>query len=455
MSEMTTRVRDWVHERADFFARRIWERRLDELPARTARWYCAARVGQRTLRSLVLDDTLHVRAAALTYFTVLSLVPLLAFVFALLKGFGAYDVLVAQTIRPYVLGVLAGNEALRSAFEQILGFVERTGVTSLGFVGLLTLFYAATRLLRNVEGALNELWDVDEGRGALEQLRDYTAIIVITPLCLMAAAGLTTAGQGLQLLKAAGDTLGISGFLTSAVSLLAPLLILFAGLLVLYKMMPRVSVKASSAAIGALVGAVAWYAVLIAHVRFQVGVARFNALYSGFAAVPIFLAWLQISWLVVLLGAQVAAIHQNNRTYAQAARSSRREPVDREIGALAVMLRSARCFLACQPAPCLEQLCDDLDLPANLLEPVLKRLVRGGLLVQLTDDGTQRFAPGRPLTAIRIKDVLDALRMPPSSEEATPIRHAERALAAWRDLDRAAEQAPANVTLAELLESTE
>jgi membrane protein len=98
------------------------------------------------------------RAAALTYFTVLSLVPLLAFAFALLKGFGAYDVLVRESIRPYVLKLFAGNEPLQQAFEKLLQFVEQTGVASLGVLGLLFLLYAATRLLRNIEGALNEIW---------------------------------------------------------------------------------------------------------------------------------------------------------------------------------------------------------------------------------------------------------------------------------------------------------
>ncbi|HEX5658132.1 MAG TPA: YhjD/YihY/BrkB family envelope integrity protein [Polyangiales bacterium] len=452
MSGLTTRVRSWVHDKDDFFRHRIWERRLDELPARQARWYRVARIAERTVRSLVLGDTLHVRAAALTYFTVLSLVPLLAFVFAVLKGFGAYDTMIDQTIRPYVIGLLSGNEALRSAFEQVLSFVDRTGVTSLGFIGLLTLFYAATRLLRNVEGALNELWSVATGRGALDQLRDYAAILVVTPLCLMAAAGLTTAGQAIAMLRAAGDTLGISSIVAPLVSLLAPLFILFIGLIVLYKLMPCTKVQLGSAAVGAAIGAVAWYGMLIAHVRFQVGVARFNALYSSFAALPIFLAWLQVSWLMVLIGAQVAAIHQNNRSLAQSARHASREPMYREVAALAASLRIARHFASGEPAPSLDALCDELDMPANLLEPVLQRLMQSGLLSKLADDESPRFAPARPLRTIRVKDVLDALRVPQASTRIAPIRNVDQALELWQELDRAAGEATSNRTLAELVD---
>src|SRR5689334_1723086 len=86
-----------------FVGEDIWHARLEALPARTALLYQSVRVGSTALRGLLFEDALHVRAAALTYFTVLSLVPLLAFAFAVLKGFGAYDALIAETIRPYVL----------------------------------------------------------------------------------------------------------------------------------------------------------------------------------------------------------------------------------------------------------------------------------------------------------------------------------------------------------------
>jgi membrane protein len=201
------------------------------------------------------------------------------------------------------------------------------------------------------------------------------------------------------------------------------------------------------------VGSLAWYGVLIAHVRFQVGVARFNALYSSFAALPIFLAWLQLSWLVVLLGAQVAAVHQNDRSYARATRSARREPVFREVAALAAMLRVAQCFAACRPVPDLDALCDELDVPADLLEPLLRRLARAGLLLQVADETALRFTPAKPLDATRVKDVLDALRLPQGCEGGAPFRNVDRAFALWRELDRAAKHAPANVTLAELLAS--
>ena len=452
---LSTRVRATYQQLTRFFGSEIWESHLDELPPGRARLYRAARISFCTIKGLFFGDELQVRAAALTYFTVLSLVPLLAFAFALLKGFGAYDALIRQTIRPYVLSHLSGNEALSKAFEQILAFVDRTGVTSLGFIGLVTLLYAATRLLRNIEGALNQLWSASSARDALQQLRDYVAIIVVTPLCLVAGAGLTTAGQGIELLRAAGKTLGISALLDQAIGVLGPLAVLVLGLFFLYKVLPHTPVRVSSALIGACVGAVLWYVVLIVHVRFQVGVAQYNALYSSFGAVPIFLAWLQISWLVVLVGAQVAATHQNDRSLAQRARMAQADAAQKEAVCLSATLRIATAFCHGQTPPSLGALSAELDAPEALLRELLSQAVAAGLLVTAGEPTDPTYVLARAPELISVKDVLDALRRAPDARTRANGRlmgvNGGGALL-WLELDQWLARAPANGSLRELVE---
>jgi membrane protein len=453
-ADVASRVRGAYRRSVAFFGTEIWQRRLDELPRGRARRYQLARIAQRTFRALVLDDELHVRAAALTYFTVLSLVPLLAFVFALLKGFGAYELLIHGTIRPYIVQFLSGNPALRDSFDKILGFVERTGVTSLGFLGLLTLLYAGTRLLRNIEGAFNDIWSIRSGRRPLEQLRDYISMIVVMPLCLMAAAGLATAGQATRMLHSASAQLGLGAVVKQLSSILGPLVVLFLGLLFLYKVMPYTHVRAKSAVVGAVIGALAWYLVLLAHVSFQIGVARFNALYSGFAAVPIFLAWLQISWLTVLVGAQITATHQNGRMLAQRKRLAGADQALRESISLAVMLRIVTAFLSQERPASLEQLARELDADDVLLMELLDALVRAELLVRALPNEDPRYVLARPPESIRLKDVLDALRRSPGD---TPhIAHdafGRDALALWRELDDATASAEANRSLAQVAQA--
>jgi membrane protein len=414
----------------------------------------AARVTATTARGLFIDDALHVRAAALTYFTVLSLVPLLAFAFAVLKGFGAYDTLVEQTIRPYLHINLAANPALQRAVEQLLGFVANTGVASLGTLGLLALLYAATRLLRNIEIALNDIWGARTARNALQQLRDYVAIIVVTPICMMAAFALTTLGQLVEMIRMVETRLGVGGLLDWVLGALGPFAVIFCGLAFLYVVMPNTRVKPRSAAIGALIGAFLWYVVLVMHVRFQVGVARFNALYSGFAAVPIFLAWLHLSWLVVLVGAQTAAAEQNSPAHALRGRLARADQTFKETLCVSAMLHITEAFVAGRRLPSLVELSGGDELTRALLLGLLSEPVRAGLLLMTGPENAPSYALARSPERIRLADVIDSVRRAEPDERGR-VKHwpgvhpsAERA---YLEFERARDALPENRTLADLV----
>jgi membrane protein len=453
---LVARVVGYYRRLGDFFGRQIWEQRLEELSTARAWGYKTSRILYCTVRGAFLGDTLQVQAAALTYFTVLSLVPLLAFAFALLKGFGAYDALIEESIRPYVLGLLSGNQSLRTAFEQILSFVDNTGVTSLGFIGLLTLLYAATRLLRNIEGALNGIWSVRTGRETLQQVRDYLAIIVVTPICLMAAAGLTATAEALDIFGRAGDRLGIGAFVDWAIGVSGPLVVIFLGLLFLYKVMPYTSVRMLSAVTGAAIGALLWYLVLIAHVKFQVGVAQYNALYSSFGAIPIFLAWLQLSWLVVLIGAQIASTHQNSRGLAQRRRFTATDQALKEAIGLASALRIGDAFLSCEGPISERKLSTELAVPEPMLRELLETLVQASIVVQAEPISDPTYVLARPAERIRVKDVLDALRKTHGVPNDSFTAHAQMGSMAaqlWRELDAALSESPANRTLREVLDA--
>ncbi len=446
------RVGTRYHQAAHFFGEEIWEARLDKLPPRRARRYRVARVLHSAIRALLFEDALHVRAAALTYFTVLSLVPLLALAFSLLKGFGAYDLLIEETVRPYMLWLIGEHEVFRSAFEKTLLFVDHTSVASLGVIGLVVTFYAATRLLRSIEGALNEIWGVSTGRQPLEQLRDYIALIVVTPICLMLAAGLTTLGQALDLLQAAGKSLGVSMLMNQALGVLGPLLVLLLGLLTLYKVMPCTHVRMGSALVGAAIGALLWYVVLVIHVRFQVGIAHYNAVYSSFGAIPLFLAWVNVSWLVVLVGAQIAATHQNHRGMAQQARAGSGDQTLREAVSLSAMLYIARGFAEGKPHPTQHELCGVLDVAEPFLAELLGRLDDAGLVVKTGSASDPAYVLGKSAELIHAKEVLDAVRHKHGSEALHGMATLDPLTArVWQQLEHSIEHSSGNRSLQELL----
>jgi membrane protein len=445
-------LRNRVARLQQFFQTEVWEARLDRLPRWRAVKYRASRIAYCTAKGLFFSDTLAVRSAALTYFTVLSLVPLLAFVFAILKGFGAYDALVENVLRPYVFATLEGNPSLHRAFEQILAFVQNTSVASLGFLGLLTLLYAATRLLHNIEEALNYIWHVPTGRGPLRQLIDYAAIIMVTPLCLLLAAGVGTFSQFTETLRSVEERLGVGGLFEWAVGVFGPFAVICLGLLFLYMVMPNTSVNWRSALVGALLGGVLWYAVLILHVRFQIGVANYNALYSSFGVIPIFLVWVYVSWLTVMVGAQTAASHQQDRAIARQVRASMAEQTLREAIGLSALLRVGSAFVKDGPHPTIRELGNELDVPEQLVEELLGRAEQAGLVVKAGEGVNARVVLGRPPEHIHVKEVLDALRRSGTdrSTRELPGVHpkAQQLLAA---LDRELEESPLNQPLSQLL----
>ena len=300
--------RTW--ERAQkFFGARIWSVGVDEVRRSRALLYRASRILYATVRGL-RDKRVNFRAAALTYFSVLSVVPFLAFAFSVIKGFGFYQRLVDESIRPYLQLTFGGNPSLLQGFEKLLGFVEQTDFSKLGTVGILVLAYTSISLLSTIETALNDIWDAKSSRPLLRQVTDYTTLLVVTPLLMLAAVAFGTAAKSSGVVKFLSQTMGLGTLIDFALNFVS-LVFSCVALTALYMIMPNVRTGFRSAALGGLTAGLLWQGALLLYVKVQVGVASYNAIYAGMGAIPIFLAWLYVSWLIVLLGAQLAASHQN------------------------------------------------------------------------------------------------------------------------------------------------
>jgi len=221
----------------------------------------------------------------------------------------------------------------------------------------------------------------------------------------------------------------------------------------LYTILPNVRTRPLSSAIGAAVAAVLWQVALVLYVRLQVGVSSYNALYSVMSAVPIFLVWTYVSWVVVLAGAQVAASHQNERAVRQRFRARHADQALRETLAVVIAAQVARDFLGGGPRRSHAALAELVEVSALTVEETLDALVRGGLLARTTAGGEVGYLPARDPDTIRVADLRDALRRDARGEEirADVERHLgpelERVLHADEEERRSS---PHNVTLREL-----
>jgi len=428
-----------------FLAEDLWRKELGSLSTLRALGYKGLRVVYLTLRGFHLDRCL-LRASALTFMTGLSIVPLLAFVFAVAKGLGAYDVLLNDVIRPLLdqhLGggvegaaAIAGGTEVRDALEQVLLLVQNTRVSSLGTFGLAILVYTVVKLLGSIEHTFNEIWGVHKSRSILRRLSNYLSIIVVVPILLTTAAAVTTSLQSQSILDYASRTLGLD-LLVTYYARFGPFVAVWIGFTFVYMFMPNTRVRPSSAILGGLIGGALWQLAQVLHLRFQVGVANYNAIYSTFAALPIFMFWLYLSWTTVLLGAEVACAHQGEPAFRQVMRARNQDPAYLEAVAVRAMGRVAVTFLAGNPPLRVSVLAQELGVPERSVDDVLERLRDSGL-VSLGEDpegASPEVLPARDLSHIRLQDILDSLRGGGDMDlpvRASVDREADRWLNAYR-----------------------
>jgi membrane protein len=434
-----------------FFTETIWDVRISDLGPGRGLLYRSGRIAYTTVREY-LDNRLTFRAAALTYFSVLSIVPFLAFAFAVLKGFGAYRTFIDGTVRPYVRGTFEGNPALLTAIERILQFVERTDVSRLGTMGVVFLTYTSISLISNVEVALNDIWKAKTQRPFVRQVTDYVTLLVIAPLLIVVAATFATAAQSSSVMVFLRETAQLGAlidFLLRFTSMAIAGLALFAT----YMILPNVRTRFWSALLGSAIAAALWQGALVLHVQFQMGVARYNALYSVLGAVPIFLVWTYVSWLIVLVGAQIAASHQNEQADRQRLHARRADQALKETLAVALAARVARDFLDGSPRRTDAALAELLEVPPPTIEEILEALVRHGLLARTVAGREIGYVPGRDLDAIRVSDLRDALRREAQADDIRAVVERQlgpslqRVVAA---VDEETRTSPLNRTLREL-----
>jgi membrane protein len=317
---------------------------------------------------------------------------------------------------------------------------------------MLFLVYTSVSLLSNIEWALNEIWGAKTRRPLLRQVTDYVTLIVIAPLLVVVGAAFSAAAQSSDAMRFLRDTLAL-GSVIDFLLRFSSMAVVGVALFATYMILPNVRTRAASALLGAAVAAVLWQGALTLHVKFQVGVARYNALYSFLGAIPIFLVWTYVSWLIVLVGGRLAASHQNERSARQRIHAERTDQALNETLAIALCARVTRDFVDGTTRRTPGELAELLEVPPPAADDLLEALARAGVLARTVTAGRIGFVPGRDPDALRISDVRDALRRRPAAD---PIREgvlARLSPALQRFLRAGEEEAsrsPRNVTLREL-----
>ncbi|MBI5015585.1 MAG: YihY family inner membrane protein [Deltaproteobacteria bacterium] len=328
------------------------------------------------------EDRGFLRASALTYATLLSLVPLMALTFSVLKGLG-----VQRRLEPLLLERLAaGNEEIMT---RILEYVDRTQVASLGALGLVGLIATAVSVLGNIELSFNDIWQIEQGRNLIRKITDYVALLVVGPVLLLASLSLTTTLNSPGVI----DRVAVLGPLLRLALRALPYLATTVAFTGAYLILPNRRVPFASALLGGACAGVLWQVAEWSYIRFQFGMARYNAIYGALAQLPVLLVWLYASWCVVLLGAELACVHE---LPGQRRRLGRRASlwVPQPSVALEALLEVARRYELGTPAPTERELAAALGLSPAEGRELVDRLLEGDLLVATCDEAP-RLVPGR------------------------------------------------------------
>lgn len=384
------------------------EQRLSA-PGRVA--LTAARVAWIAVRAL-FRDRLHLRAASLSFHSVLALVPAVALAFALGKATGLYEWLRDGTIEPFLdetLGPIGhapspGVAGLRSTAESLLSLVDDTSLTGLGVGGLVVLVVALARVLRGAEEAFASVYEQrGVGRPIHTRVRAFLITALVTPLGLLYSVTAASASHG-AVAELVAQWVPFE-LLRSLLFVVLPLLFAGLSIFVMYVELVDAEIDYRAAAVGAGFAALAWYALQLAHVDFQVGLARWNAIYSGFGAFPVLLADIQASWLVVLAGAQVAATLQNAPSLRALAKGPRRDHATLQaIGMRAVVVLAE----LDHPASAHDvALAADADVPST--RAVLEALVAHRLAQSIVVRGRKQYALSVDPASVKAFDVVDVV----------------------------------------------
>jgi membrane protein len=343
------------------------------------------------------------QAMALSFKTLLSLAPLLAVVFSLLKGFGVHN-----RMEPALAEALAplGDKG-REITANLIGFVDKMSAGALGSIGLVALLITVLSLMSSIEEAFNHIWRVKTTRPIARRFSDYLSAILVGPVLIFAAVTITATLQNHAFVQSLLSLHALGAVILGLLKLL-PYFTLWGAFSFVYLFIPNTRVKFQSALLGGLVAALLWQTVGWGFAVFVASSTRYYAIYSSFAILLLFLFWLHVGWIIVLLGAEVAYAHQNIHFLHEDRQLLAQSPAGRERLALYTMLFIGRNFHHGIDPMTVSDLASELRIPAGVVKEFLQMFAESRLVLPITDGET--YVLGRDPHTISIKEILDCVR---------------------------------------------
>jgi len=389
-----------------FVTDEIWSVRLDDYPKPVATLVYYLRVVLVSVRRFT-EDKVQVRASALTYYTLLALVPILAMGFAIAKGFG-YD----RDLEQQLMDNFKGEEEVvnwlisfaRSALDTAKGGV-------IAGVGLPILFWSVISVLSNIESSFNDIWQIKKQRSYIHKFTNYLAVMLIGPVFIVLySSGNVFVSTQLANITSQIDIVNLSPFVVFFMKMI-PYVIIWILFTLLYIVMPNTKVNIGSALLAGILAGTAFQIVQWFYIDMQMFMSRTNAIYGSFAAIPLLLIVMQISWLIVLFGAELSFANQNIDQYELENESLQISPYAQRAFNILLLECIVRQFVEGKKPLTAQEMTVCMKLPIRLVRMVMDDLLAANLVseVYTAKEKVRAYAPAKDVRQYTIKHVVESL----------------------------------------------
>jgi membrane protein len=427
----------------------IWRIRLKD-SSRTKYFFI------KQLRILILatrgftKDKCTLSASALTFYSVLSIVPVVAMAFGISKGFGFQKLLEKELLEKF-----QGQEEVMNrvvAFAHSL--LENTKGHLIASFGILFLLWTVIKLLSQIEHSLNDIWEVKSPRTYGRKFSDYLSIMLISPILFILSSSVTVfITTQISVITQKVALIGMFSPVIFFMVKLIPYGLIWILFIFIYMLMPNTKVNFSSGLIAGIIAGTIYQIAQWAYITFQVGMARYNAIYGSFAALPLFLIWIQLSWLIVLFGAEISFAYQYVDTYDFEPDRRHISPAFKKLLSLQVSRLIIATFSKANPPLSAINISKTLQIPIRMVQQILEELVEAGILsdTQVKKNKEMCYQPARDINAITINTVIEALEQKGVDNipiaQTVELRHLSESL---KTLNEDIEKSPANRLLKDI-----
>ncbi len=399
----------WISQIVEFITVDIWRISLQEVPRKKSFFIKQLRIFTLAMKGFA-EGKVQLKASSLTLYSILSVVPVMAMIFGISKGFGIQDTLKEKLMSSFQQyeQVDGHHELISWVLDSADNFLSQAKGGFIAGAGLILLFWSVMKVLGNIESSFNDIWQIKKQRSFTRKFTDYLSMMLIAPIFIFLSSGVT------YFISSQFDkVVGIIPLLENFRFLLGlvPYILIWFLLTIIYMVMPNTKVNFSSALIAGIIAGTMFQFIQWVYMEFQIGISRYGAIYGSFAAIPLFIIWMQMSWLIVLIGAEISFANQNVDQYEFETESHNISSRFKRLVTLLIANLVIRNFAVGETSYTATQISRKLKVPIRVIREIIYELLDVGIFSETIGKTPKErtYQPAMDINKISIDLVMNRL----------------------------------------------